>query len=102
MDGGRSLKVLRCGTDWRRIEYGVWVQGSRIKALRQMHGRGELATESSGMMAKRDAGWGQTGRVVEGLIVVRKGFWTGGNGGIRWGVSSYKICFMNTLFKFFL
>ena len=86
----------------RQNGYGLNVQGRRIKALRQMHGRGELATESSGMMAKRDAGWEQTGRVVEGLNVVRKDFWTGGNGGIRWGVSSYKICFMNTLFKFFL
>lgn len=64
--------------------------------------RGKLSAESGGAMAKRDAGWGQTGRVVEGLNVVWKGFWTGGNGGIRWGVLSYKICFMNTLFKFFL
>lgn len=67
-----------------------------------MHGRGELVAESSGMMAKRDAGWGQTGRVVEGLNVVRKGFWTGGNGGNRCGVLSYKRCFLHTLFKFFL
>ena len=47
----------------RLIESGLWVQGRCIEALRQMHGRGELATESSGMMAnempvgdKRD-GW---------------------------------------------
>ena len=78
------------------------MQGRRIKALRQMHGRGELATESSGMMAKRDAGWGQTGRVEGVLTVVRMGFGAGGNGGIRWVVLSYKICFLNTLFKFFL
>ena len=78
------------------------MQGRRIKALRQMHGRGELVAESSGMMAKRDAGWGQTGRVEEGLNVVRKGFWAGGNGGNRCGVLSSKRCFLHTLFIFFL
>ena len=67
-----------------------------------MHRRGELAAESSGMMAKLDAGWGQTGRVEDGRNVVRMGFWAGGNGGIRCGVLSYKRCFLNTLFKFFL
>lgn len=67
-----------------------------------MHGRGELATESSGMMAKRDAGWGQTGRVEGVLTVIRMGFGAGGNGGNRCGVLSYKRCFLNTLFKFFL
>lgn len=87
---------------WRLIEYGVWVQGSRIKALRQMHGRDELATESSGMMAKRDAGWEQTGRVEGVLTVIRMGFGEGGNGGNRCGVLNYKRCFLNTLFKFFL
>ena len=86
----------------RLIEYRVCVQGRRIKALRQIHGRGELAAESGGTMAKRDAGWGQTGRVEEGLNVVRKGFWAGENGGNRCGVLSYKRCFLNTLFKFFL
>ena len=64
--------------------------------------RGELSADSGGAMAKRDAGWGQTGRVEGVLTVVRKGFVAGGNGGIRWCVLSYKICFMNTLFKFFL
>ena len=86
----------------RLIEYGVCVQGRRIKALRQMHGRGELVAESGGAMAKRDAGWGQTGRVEGGLTVVRMGFGAGGNGDIRWGVLSYKRCFLKTLFKFFL
>jgi len=86
----------------RRIEYGVWVQGSRIKALRQMLGWGELAAESSGMMAKRDAGWEQTGRVEGVLTVIRMGFGEGGNGGNRCGVLSHKRCFLHTLFKFFL
>ena len=67
-----------------------------------MHGRGELVAESGGAMAKRDAGWGQTGREEGGLTVVRMGYWTGGNGGNRCGVLSYKRCFLNTLFKFFL
>ena len=67
-----------------------------------MHGSGELAAESGGAMAKRDAGWEQTGRVEGVLTVVRKGFGAGGNGDNRWGVLSYKICFLNTLFKFFL
>ena len=86
----------------RLIEYRVCVQGRRIKALRQMHGRGELVAESGGAMAKRDAGWEQTGRVEGVLNVVRNGFWAGGNGGNRCGVLSYKRCFLNTLFKFFL
>ena len=67
-----------------------------------MHRRGELAAESSDAMAKRDAGWGQTGRVEGVLTVIRRGFGEGGNGGNRWGVLGYKICFLNTLFKFFL
>jgi hypothetical protein len=64
--------------------------------------RGKLSAESGGAMAKRDAGCGQAGRVEDGLNVVRMGFWEGGNGGIRWGVLSYKRCFLHTLFKFFL
>ncbi len=87
---------------WRLIEYGVWVQGSRIKALRQMHRRGKLSAESGGAMAKRDAGWEQTGRVEGVLTVIRMGFGEGGNGGIRCGVLSSKRCFLHTLFIFFL
>ena len=67
-----------------------------------MHGRGELVAESGGAMAKRDAGWGQAGRVEGVLTVIRMGFGTGGNGDNRWGVLDYKRCFLNTLFKFFL
>lgn len=43
-----------------------------------MHRRGVLAAERSGMMAKRDAGWGQMERVEGGLTVVRKGLWAEG------------------------
>ena len=78
------------------------MQGRRIKALRQIHGRGELVAESSDAMAKRDAGWVQMERIESGPTVVRMGFGAGGNGGIRCGVLSYKRCFLNTLFKFFL
>lgn len=85
------------------------MQGRRIKALRQMHGRGKLVVESRGAMAKRDAGWGQTGRVEEGLTVVRMGFWTGGGcadccpgglwGGLEWRHSVGCVELQNMLFE---
>lgn len=67
-----------------------------------MHRRGALAAVRIGMMAKRDAGWGQMERVEGGLTVDRLGYWAGGNGCNRCCVLSSKRCFLNTLFKFFL
>ena len=74
-----------------------------------MHGSGELAAESGGAMAKRDAGWEQTGRVEGVLTVVRKGFGAGGGsadccpeglwGGWEWRQSVGCVELQNMLFE---